>query len=202
MKRVCASGLWLVFVLLLLPGCDGSGPPDDDPTFKTLTSVEFAFEATFDAAVRQTIRFRRDASRDTFTTDGRVVLEPGDYDVRIDARDANGPLPDYMSTAGPGEGRLYYALDAAVAPHIRLDMYAPLIRPIDAAGREQAHAKTTPALAYGFQLTADSTAATGDVRLRLVRFERPHGEESGTPDHVDFDLRVPIRIVPPVTGAP
>jgi hypothetical protein len=202
MQRVRAAGAGLALVLLLLPGCDGSGPPDDDPAFKTLTSVEFAFEATFDAAVRQTIRFRRDASRDTFTTDGRVVLEPGDYAVRIKARDASGPLPDYMSTAGPSAARLYYALDAAIMPHAQLQGRTPPARSIDAVGRRMAHAKTTPALTYSFELTADSTAATGDVRLRLVRFERPHGEESGTPDHVDFDLRVPIRIVPPVTGAP
>ena len=200
MKRALASSAWLALLFVLLTGCDETGPPGEDrQAFKTLRSVEFVFDPAFDASVQQTIRFRRAGSRDTLTTRGRVVLESGPYDVRIEARDAEGAVPAYMSTAGPGEGRLLYALDSGLAPHVRLRGSTPPLRPLKDE-RALVRAKTPPTASFRFTLAADTADAAGQVRLQLRRSRtRPDGT---TQRHVDFDVRVPVRVVPPDVNTP
>lgn len=183
---------------VLLGGCDGAGSKPEDP-FKTLTFVEFAFTPTDANFVELSVTSRRRAATNSFTTEGRLVLEPGTYRVRINARDREGPVPKYMSTAGSGRARLYYGIDSSLASRLALRPLAPHLRPLNAEEASFAPPKTTPALGYGFRLTvADTTGATGAVRLRMARFEESPGQTSGPPDHVDFDLRLPIRTVPSV----
>jgi hypothetical protein len=209
------SSLFLLTALFgaaLLTGCDTAGPEPEQssPTVDRVDLNVIPFSGRF---VQQTAIVRRTGEGD-FQVDGRLLLEPGEYRVDLTAF-ADGERLDEYVVSGPDSPLLRYALEGALPARLTLDGMAPTLVPLDtvlaplaagvastaAAGAQQdgnVQTHTAPLPSPGFLATvADTTGATGRLRLVLQRYESFTAYRRGAdPLRIDFDITVPLRVVP------
>lgn len=194
----------LVSSALLVAGCDSagekrSGPPDID-------RVELRFISMDSRFVHQTIIARRTETGDV-EAEGRVVLEPGEYEVGLNAFDENESVADYV-VSGPDTPLLRYALTGGLSDRLALREFEPTLIPMDTiiAPLGQAHIQgqggpvlnTSPVPRPRFYTTVTDTAGTaGTLRLVLERYKRFSAYREGAdPLRIDFDARFSLRTVP------
>ncbi len=183
-----------VALLLGLPACDGGTNPPEIPT---IDRVELSVIPMEGRSVRQTIIARQTGTGD-FQSDGELLLAPGDHRVDLAVYENNELETDYL-VKGPDTPLLLYGLEGGLAPRLMLQQSFPELWPLDRlAQRSRSAGKTSPLPSPGFFLTvADTTGATGTLRLVLNRYGRSAAYEEGAePLRTDFDVQFTLRTVP------
>jgi hypothetical protein len=166
----------------------------DDPLFHDLDEVRLeVFRQGGDGDGVDVVRVVREAG--SLQVRDSLNLRPGARYVVQVYGEAPEDLDGYLSTAGP-PAVFRYSQSASLVEVLDVVSGTAPAEPIyralsgDAAFPEPV-AKTSPALPLSFALSVADTTATGRLRLRLARYRE---ERDGPPDHVDFDVEIPIGV--------
>lgn len=206
----------LLIACFLVAGCGvfGSGNDEDDLLFRNVEQVAFLFDQMKEGSIENRLRLEahttedgdslvvRDSLRLVAGSRYLVSLEPSSEDVEAYLSTAGPPAALRYGSSPPLEAILTFGpISISVRPlTTNRAKAAPLKRSVFRAGLfpERSRAskvvyKTSdpPEDIFRFELATADTSATGPLRLRLERYRDPGANE---PDHVDFDVVVPVRV--------
>ena len=198
---VVLSGILLVAGCGVLEGND----KEDEPMFGEVDQVTFFFDQTGDEPDVELVAQSIDGGDSLIVRDRLQLAAGAQYLVSIRGRSPE--KENYLTTAGPS-AVLFYQKMGVLDTALTVQSVSVSTRPLHAgsksaaridyaaaqtrsSGKQTGTSTTAPADIFRFELTTDNTQATGSLRLQLARYRK---SVTSTPDHIDFDVFIPVRI--------
>lgn len=193
--RSILLGLTLALVLSSV-GCD-SRPGPNEPTIPNIDEVRLDFSENGDAV--QTVWARREEDG-SFDSRGRLFLPPGQHDVVLRAYEEDESVTEYL-VDGPDDPLLRFKFDEILEKRISFLGSDPNAAPLDTIYAPLTIPEARPTIPEprpSFHLEVkDTTAATGELRLVLERYESFRAYRKGNaPLRIDFDVTISLRTLP------
>lgn len=207
----------LLTACFLVAGCGVFGignDEDDEILFRDVDHVSFLFDQMEEGSIEDRLRLEAKTieNGDSLVVHDTLRLVAGSrYLVSLEASSEDAQA--YLSTAGPPAALLYgrsAPLDAVlIFEPVSLSVRplttnrakgAPLESSVFRAGlsaKQSSAGEVIPRISdapediFRFELATADTSISGPLRLRLERYREPGENE---PDHVDFDVVVPVRL--------
>jgi len=184
---------------------EGNDKEDDEPMFGEVDQVTFFFDQTGEGPDIELVALSIDGRDSLIVRDSLQLAAGAQYLVSIRGRSLS--KENYLTTAGPPAVLFYQrmgvldtaltvqsvsvstrSLNAGSESAARIDHAAAQTR---SSGKQTSTSKTAPADIFRFELTTANTQAIGSLRLQLARYRE---SVVSTPDHIDFDVFIPVRI--------
>ena len=195
--------------LLSTSGCALFGSErQDGRTFQDLERVTFRLSPMGDESGPRRLQGFTPDGADSLVVRDSLRIEAGTrYAVSLQSESSD--VQSYLSTSGPPALLFYRAtpsLDAALnleAVSVSVQRLSSSSRGTVRLGKEgtpgdhvaesgAAAQASGPADLFRFDVATADTSVTGSLRLRLGRYR---DAAAGEPDHVDFDVSLPIRVI-------
>jgi len=200
--------LAILIGLFSTSGCTLSGSErQEERTFQDLERVTFRVNQTDDESDPLRLEGFTPEGTDSIVVEDSLWIEAGTrLTVSLQSESVN--VQSYLSTAGP-PAVLFYTSTPSLDASLNLKSLSVSVQQLSRSSRgntrsgqkgkqddhsAESHAASQasgPADLFRFEIATADTSATGALRLRLGRYR---DTAAGDPDHIDFDVVLPIRV--------
>lgn len=195
--------------LLSTPGCALFGSEGQDGrTFQDLERVTFRLSPMGDESGPRRLQGFTSDGADSLVVQDSLRIEAGTR-YAMSLQSGSPDVQSYLSTSGP-PAILFYRATPSLDVALNLESISVSVqqlssstrgnvrlgkggKPDDHVAESGAAAQASgPADLFRFEVATADTSVTGSLWLRLGRYR---SAAAGEPDHVDFDVSLPIRVI-------
>jgi len=195
--------------LLSMSGCALSGSEgQDERTFQNLERVTFRLNPMDDESGPLRLQGSAPDGADSLAVQDSLQIKAGTR-YAMSLQSGSPDVQSYLSTSGP-PAILFYRATPSLDAALNLEAISVSLRQLSSStrgnvrlgkggkpddhftGSEAAAQASGPADLFRFEVATADTSVTGSLWLRLGRYR---SAAAGEPDHVDFDVSLPIRVI-------
>jgi hypothetical protein len=189
-------------------GCSLSGSErQEERSFQDLERVTFRVNQIDDESAPLRLEGFTPEGTDSLVVEDSLRMGAGTR-FTVSLQSESSDVQPYLTTAGP-PAVLFYKSTPSLDAFLNLKSISVSVQQLSRSSRgntrsghkgkqddhsAESHAASqasAPAVSFRFEIATADTSATGSLRLRLGRYR---DTAAGDPDHIDFDVVLPIRV--------